>query len=192
MMTKKELSMQTLIEHYQPPSFPIEPIVTNKTVQICRDSWQVRWRLKGDLLMAGGKSPSASSRCTCRPGPGKWHPAPKFTNTLCTQVIKTQERKGVSGVVYFYDEFYKRLFDRSEAFNSFFSGDMKKKGQVLIRIMEFLTTIDMDAPELFYLKCEGLAKVHSKRTIRPWQYSVFIETVIITVSGPGSPLLLIC
>ena len=37
-----------------------------------------------------------------------------------------------------------RLFDRSEAFNSFFSGDMKKKGQVLIRIMEFLTTIDMD------------------------------------------------
>lgn len=28
------------------------------------------------------------------------------------------------------DEFYKRLFDRSEAFNNFFSGDMKKKGMV--------------------------------------------------------------
>jgi hypothetical protein len=28
------------------------------------------------------------------------------------------------------DEFYKRLFDRSEAFNGFFSGDMKKKGMV--------------------------------------------------------------
>lgn len=37
--------------------------------------------------------------------------------------------------VYFYDEFYKRLFDRSEAFNSFFSGDMKKKGMVRLDSM---------------------------------------------------------
>lgn len=139
-MKNADLNLQALVEHYQvincyvpnhilsgnqtyfpflenslqPPSFPIEPLVTTKTVDICKHSYNL---------------------------------------------IKTQERKGVSGVVYFYDEFYKRLFDRSEAFNGFFSGDMKKKGAVLIRIVEFITTIDMDAVDIFYKKVEGLAKV---------------------------------
>jgi len=31
-------------------------------------------------------------------------------------------------------------------------------------------------------KVEGLAKIHSKRTIRPWMYSIFIETIMTTIS----------
>jgi hypothetical protein len=57
---------------------------------------------------------------------------------------------------------------------------MKKKGQVLIRIMEFLTTVDMERVDLFLIKVEGLAKVHSKRLNRPWMYSVFVETLCTT------------
>jgi hypothetical protein len=31
----------------QPPSFPIEPLVTNKTVEICRESWgQVKLQVR--------------------------------------------------------------------------------------------------------------------------------------------------
>lgn len=49
---------------------------------------------------------------------------------------------------------------------------------MLIRIIEFLTTLDVEAKEIFAKRVEGLAKVHSKRTIRPWMYSVFIEVCI--------------
>ena len=62
--------------------------------------------------------------------------------------------------------------------------------QVLIRIMEFLTTIDIEHNDLFFMKVEGLAKIHSKRTIRPWMYSCFIET--LTTTGKKSVLLYAC
>lgn len=68
----------------QPPSFPIEPLVTNKTVEICRESWgQVKLQVR--RLHPDSHSLSLEMR------------AHRHSVIVCVQ-----ERKGVSGVVYFY------------------------------------------------------------------------------------------
>lgn len=100
--------------------------------------------------------------------------------------------------VYFFDVFYSRLFDRSSLFKDFFKGDMKKKGkvrrtcfcsrpvlmaemlllcikQILIRIMEFFCSLDVNNLNAFYSNMMGLSRMHHKMGIRPWMYSVFVE-----------------
>jgi hypothetical protein len=34
-----ELDCPVVLQHFQPPSFPIEPVVTKRTVAICRETW---------------------------------------------------------------------------------------------------------------------------------------------------------
>jgi hemoglobin-like flavoprotein len=118
-------------------------------------------------------------------------------NKLCTtswNILVEQEFEGeggtvVSGITMFYNEFYKRLavFDNKgmfEAVLSRHSGSANKiavKGSILVRIIKYVLAITEDSEET-QLALFVLGKSHRQKHIRPWQYSVFIETLLNTLA----------
>eukprot|EP00607_Mallomonas_marina_P008568 CAMPEP_0182418242 /NCGR_PEP_ID=MMETSP1167-20130531/2733_1 /TAXON_ID=2988 /ORGANISM="Mallomonas Sp, Strain CCMP3275" /LENGTH=270 /DNA_ID=CAMNT_0024592373 /DNA_START=255 /DNA_END=1067 /DNA_ORIENTATION=+ len=95
-----------------------------------------------------------------------------------------------SGMTRFYNEFYERLevFDSSGKFEAVLSrhssgsDKIAAKGAILIRIVKFVLKIEEDNKQtqlLLYM----LGKSHSQKSIRPWQYSVFVQTLLITISS---------
>ena len=47
--------------------------------------------------------------------------------------------------------------------------------QVLVRIMEFLCSLNLKDPRSFEAKMVKLGAMHRKMGIRPWMFSVFVE-----------------
>mmetsp|Transcript_4964 Transcript_4964/g.7518 ORF Transcript_4964/g.7518 Transcript_4964/m.7518 type:complete len:256 (-) Transcript_4964:141-908(-) len=88
---------------------------------------------------------------------------------------------GRSGIVFFFDEFYLRLFQRSRGFRDYFGSNIKKRGEILLRIINFMTSLDfnrrIDVDKQLYF----LGKAHKVKNIRPWMYSVFAEVLIETI-----------
>ena len=96
----------------------------------------------------------------------------------------------ISGMTAFYNEFYERLevFDSSGKFDAVLSrhsSGMNKiaaKGAILIRIVDFVLKLREDNKQnavLLYM----LGKSHAQKAIRPWQYSVFVQTLLNTISS---------
>lgn len=95
-----------------------------------------------------------------------------------------------TGLTKFYMEFYRRLsiVDSNGRFEAHLARNIKDneskfiaKGSILVRIIRFSFSIraDNDASETaLYM----LGKVHHYRGIRPWQYAIFIETLLQTIS----------
>mmetsp|Transcript_14118 Transcript_14118/g.14740 ORF Transcript_14118/g.14740 Transcript_14118/m.14740 type:complete len:277 (+) Transcript_14118:58-888(+) len=122
----------------------------------------------------------------------------KHVNKLCTSSwnnLVEQEFEGengtkIAGITIFYHEFYKRLamFDNKgmfEAVLSRHSGSLNKvavKGAILVRIIKFVLSIQEDNEEV-QLSLYVLGKSHQQKQIRPWQYSVFIETLLNTLAS---------
>ena len=96
----------------------------------------------------------------------------------------------ISGITAFYNDFYDTLekFDSSgkiEAILVKHSNGKNKiaaKGSILIRIIEFMLKIDEDNHQNM-VSIYMLGKAHSKRAIRPWQYSIFTQTLLMTISN---------
>jgi hemoglobin-like flavoprotein len=119
-------------------------------------------------------------------------------NKLCTtswNILVDQEFEGeggtlISGITIFYNEFYKRLavFDNKgmfEAVLSRHSGSANKvavKGSILVRIIKYVLAIIEDCEDT-QLSLFVLGKSHRQKQIRPWQYSVFIETLLNTLAN---------
>lgn len=101
--------------------------------------------------------------------------------------IKEKQISGTTGVVFFYDQFYNRLYERTKAFEVIFDGSLKKKGKVLAAAMEFVTTIDAVDIVGTSRRIREVGKMHCRtkgamQKIRPWMYSVYLETLITAVS----------
>jgi hemoglobin-like flavoprotein len=111
-------------------------------------------------------------------------------NTLVDQEFEGEGGTVVSGITIFYHEFYKRLaiFDNKgmfEAVLSRHSGSANKvavKGAILVRIIKFVLSIVEDSEET-QLSLYVLGKSHQQKQIRPWQYSVFVETLLNTLAS---------
>jgi hemoglobin-like flavoprotein len=122
----------------------------------------------------------------------------KKTSGICGEswkIIMSNETKdefggSISGIASFYNDFYERLelFDSSGRFEAVLtrhSSDSNKiaaKGAILIRIIQYVLKIEKDNDEtqlLLYM----LGKSHSQKAIRPWQYSIFIQTLLITIAS---------
>lgn len=96
-----------------------------------------------------------------------------------------------TGVTLFYHEFYNRLAleDNTGEFEAIITrnmgghmnNQMVAKGAILMRIIKFVLLIDSDSPQ-HRKSLVDLGKSHAKKGIRPWQYSVFINTLIQTIS----------
>src|SRR4051794_15895678 len=94
------------------------------------------------------------------------------------------------GITQFYTEFYARLdtLDSSGKFDAILSAHtsgtnkIAAKGEILIRIIKFALSIQGDNPAV-QLQLYLLGKSHVQKRIRPWQYSIFVEAMIFTISS---------
>jgi len=57
------------------------------------------------------------------------------------------------------------------------------KGQILMRIMQYVLAIDIDHPKELQYSLFMLGKSHNHKQIRPWQYSIFVQTMINTLAS---------
>jgi hemoglobin-like flavoprotein len=88
------------------------------------------------------------------------------------------------------DEFYERLdaqdtsgrFDAVLSRNAIGTSKIIAKGAILVRIIKFVIAIEGDSREVQY-NLYMLGKSHSHKGIRPWQYTVFIQTLLLTLSS---------
>ena len=121
----------------------------------------------------------------------------KNTMKLCQEswklIIKDEVKDGftLSGITLFYTEFYDLLekFDSSGRFEAVLSmhsvgvNKIAAKGQILVRIMHYVLSIDIDHPNELQYSLYMLGKSHSHKQIRPWQYSIFVQTMINTLAS---------
>lgn len=119
-------------------------------------------------------------------------------NELCAaswKVIVSKDVTGpagnlISGITVFYDEFYARLalFDANGNFETILvkhsTGQNKiaAKGAILIRIIKFVLLIVEDNKKVRQ-SLDALGRSHTSRGIRPWQYSIFVEVLLSTISS---------
>jgi hemoglobin-like flavoprotein len=106
------------------------------------------------------------------------------------QVIKTEDGTSITGMTVFYNEFYERLsmFDSSGKFDAVLSrhsggqNQIAAKGAIILRIVKFVVRIDVDSKQndmMLYM----LGKSHSQKSIRPWQYAIFVQTLLNAISS---------
>lgn len=94
----------------------------------------------------------------------------------------------MSSLAVFYDEFYSRLemFDTKGQFEAILSRHGKDsvitKGAILVRIVGHVLSIHDDSDQV-QLGLYMLGKAHASRNIRPWQYAVFVQTLLLTISS---------
>lgn len=94
------------------------------------------------------------------------------------------------GMIVFYSEFYERLeiFDNSGSFDAILGkgatseNKIVAKGAILIRIVQYILQIEGDSKRV-QTSLYMLGKSHSRKGIRPWQYSVFVQTLLLTVAS---------
>lgn len=117
---------------------------------------------------------------------------------LCTEswakivghVVVNDDGCQISGMTAFYNEFYQRLqmFDTSGKFDAVLSrhsggqNQIAAKGAIILRIVKFVVRINVDSKQndmLLYM----LGKSHSQKAIRPWQYAIFVQTLLNTISS---------
>mmetsp|Transcript_42734 Transcript_42734/g.70842 ORF Transcript_42734/g.70842 Transcript_42734/m.70842 type:complete len:179 (-) Transcript_42734:114-650(-) len=70
---------------------------------------------------------------------------------------------GRSGMVFFFDEFYGRLFQRSRAFRDYFGGDIKQRGKILLQIVQFISSLNLADRMKLDAGINRLGKSHAKK-----------------------------
>lgn len=140
--------LEILVAHFTPSTFPMIPIINQRTASLCEESWR--------FLVNSGSTD-------------------EFGNIT-------------SGVTLFYNEFYERLgqIDSNGKFESvlakFGQNKIAAKGAILIRIVKLALSIQHDSKQA-HTMLFMLGKSHSKKGIRPWQYSVFTQTLLNTIAS---------
>mmetsp|Transcript_24602 Transcript_24602/g.24838 ORF Transcript_24602/g.24838 Transcript_24602/m.24838 type:complete len:274 (+) Transcript_24602:281-1102(+) len=94
-----------------------------------------------------------------------------------------------SGMTMFYNSFYERLdlLDTSGRFeavlcrNATGGNKIAAKGVIIIRMMKFVLEIQEDNLQTKKM-LNTLGKSHIKKLIRPWQYAIFVQTILLTIS----------
>ena len=132
--------------------------------------------------------------------PSSFPLVPKVTNesmALCketwdfiTQPVEAPDGQVVSGVTLFYTEFYDTLevFDRTGKFETILrqhsggSDTLAARGAILIRIIRYALALDPEDEKSQYMLFT-LGKAHNQKRIRPWQYSIFVQVLLNTVSA---------
>lgn len=109
---------------------------------------------------------------------------------IVSQCVQVDRHTTISGMTAYYNEFYERLkiFDSSGKFDAVLSrhsGGQNKiaaKGAIILRIVNFVVRIQGDSKAnsmLLYM----IGKSHAQKAIRPWQYAVFVQTLLHTISS---------
>ena len=122
----------------------------------------------------------------------------KQTNHLCTtswklicnKKEKTESGVDLTGITLFYNDFYERLklVDENKKIESILSAHstglnkIAEKGAIIIRIINYVLSITIN-DEQTQLRLYNLGKAHTKRLIRPYMYSIFVQNMLYTISN---------
>ena len=95
-----------------------------------------------------------------------------------------------SGMTLFYNEFYDLLnkADQNRTYDPFivksFGGQnsISAKGSFIFRLVNFILKIENSDRETFS-KLNKLGRAHNHMHIHPWQYSVLLQTLLLTVAS---------
>lgn len=108
------------------------------------------------------------------------------------KVIAPVEKDGitVSGLTLFYTQFYDTLevFDKMGRFETVLkqhaggTNTVAAKGAILVRIVHYVLALEPESEHCHQMLIT-LGKSHNHKRIRPWQYSVFIQTLLNTISS---------
>ena len=144
----KPTTFDLQVAHYSPPSFPLTPVVTANTIEICKASWK--------------------------------------------KILEPVERNGMSlsGMTVFFTEFYDTLerFDTAGKFETVLKkhttglNGIAAKGALLIRIINFALALDPSSEKTKFI-VTSMGRTHNRLKIRPWQYSIFIQILVNTISS---------
>ena len=119
-------------------------------------------------------------------------------NKLCTDSWKIICNKRemmesgieLTGITLFYNDFYERLHtvDENKKIESVLSAHstglnkIAEKGAIIIRIVNYALSLSKNDEETQF-RLYNLGKAHATRSIRPYMYSIFIQTLLYTISN---------
>jgi hemoglobin-like flavoprotein len=109
---------------------------------------------------------------------------------ICNNREKTDSGLELTGITLFYNDFYERLalVDENKKIESVLSAHstglnkIAEKGAIIIRIINYALSITKN-DEQTQFRLYNLGKAHTKRAIRPYMYSVFVQTLLYTISN---------
>ena len=103
---------------------------------------------------------------------------------------KTDSGVELTGITLFYNDFYERLklVDENRKIESVLSAHstglnkIAEKGAIIIRIINYVLSITKN-DEQTQFRLYNLGKAHTKRAIRPYMYSIFVQTLLYTIAN---------
>jgi len=109
---------------------------------------------------------------------------------ICSNKEKTESGMELTGITLFYNDFYERLklVDENKKIESILSAHstglnkIAEKGAIIIRIVNYVLSITTN-DEQTQLRLYNLGKAHTKRLIRPYMYSIFVQNMLYTISN---------
>jgi hemoglobin-like flavoprotein len=109
---------------------------------------------------------------------------------ICSRKELTESGVELTGITLFYNDFYERLklVDENAKIESVLSAHstglnkIAEKGAIIIRIINYTLSITQN-DEQTQFRLYNLGKGHTKRAIRPYMYSVFVQTLLYTIAN---------
>jgi len=109
---------------------------------------------------------------------------------ICAKREVTESGVELTGITLFYNDFYERLqlVDENRKIESVLSAHshgtnkIAEKGAIIIRIINYALSIRANDEETQF-RLYNLGKAHTKRAIRPYMYSVFVQTLLYTIAN---------
>jgi len=110
--------------------------------------------------------------------------------TIVAQRQTTDTGLELNGITLFYNDFYERLHQVDEnkkiesvlAAHSTGMNKIAEKGAIIIRIIQYALSIERN-DEQTQFRLYTLGKAHQQRAIRPYMYSIFIQTLLYTIAN---------
>lgn len=102
----------------------------------------------------------------------------------------TESGLELTGITLFYNDFYEHLRKMDEngkieavlSAHSTGKNKIAEKGAIIIRIVNYILSIDKNDEQTQY-RLYNLGNAHAKRNIRPYMYSIFVQTMLYTIAN---------
>jgi hemoglobin-like flavoprotein len=149
---EKTAAIDPQVEHYMPPTFPLIPIVTPRSMQLCKESW--------NFIIQDQEQEN------------EYHMMTKVSGMTLfyTEFYELLDRLDPAGA-----------FDAVLSAHSGGQNKIAAKGSILIRIVQYSLNLDFTNQKQVDFQLYMLGKAHCQKAIRPWMYSIFIQCFLNTI-----------
>jgi len=114
----------------------------------------------------------------------------KSWKIICDKKEMSESGLELTGITLFYNDFYDHLLTMDEnvkieaVLSAHSTGKNKivEKGAIIIRIINYILSIDKNDEQTQY-RLYNLGKAHARRNIRPYMYSIFVQTMLYTIAN---------